>query len=98
MLKMTPTSDTARKMMADILENITDRDVQIVDDILREFKSLYIESRDSGNEYTKLIDEQRGFLIDELSSRQMLYLKSLGFVIRQIYTGHGTTKYTLNFP
>lgn len=95
---MTPTSDTARRMMADVLENITDRDIEIVDDVLREFKSLYIESRDSGNEITKLFDEQRGFRIDDLSSRQMLYLKSLGFVIRQIHTGYGTTKYTLNFP
>jgi len=95
---MTPTNDTARMMMVKILETMTDRDFEIVDDVLREFKSLYTESRDSGNESTKLIDEQRGFLIDELSSKQMMYLKSLGFVIRQIYTGYGTTKYTLNFP
>lgn len=98
MLKMSPNSDTARKMMADVLGNMTDRDIETVNDVLRDFLSLYNESRDSGNEATKLFDEKRGFRIDELSSKQMLYLKSLGFVIRQIYTGYGTTKYTLNFP
>jgi hypothetical protein len=95
---MVPSSETARRMIAEILETMTDRDIEIVDEVLREFKSLYTESRDSGNEAINLIDEQRGFRIDELSSKQMMYLKSLGFVIRQIYTGYGSTRYTLNFP
>lgn len=95
---MVSSSETASMMITGILENMTDRDFEIVDEVLREFKSLYTESRDSGNEATKLIDEQRGFRIDELSSKQMLYLKRLGFKIFQIYTGYGTTRYTLNFP
>lgn len=95
---MVSSSKTSHKMIVEILETMTNRDFEIVDDVLREFKSQYTESRDSENEATKLIDEQRGFRIDELSSKQMMYLKSLGFKICQIYTGYGLTRYTLNFP
>lgn len=89
---------TADRMTKEILATMTENDYNIVQEVLSEFKAKYIASADLGSESLKLDDETQGFPIGDLSPKQRLYLKSLGFnVICRFDRGYGRTVCTLNF-
>lgn len=95
---MGPSSKSADNMIKDILDTMTENDYNIVHETLNEFQRKYIESG-LPDVYTNVLDDETcGFQINDLTPKQRLYLKILGYrIICKWDPRFGATISTLNF-